>query len=181
MTLYLWWYTCFSRINDRTLYFKRKTSQSTLVLSPINILNIEQTFRLNQPTITMINQSSIYIKKNVCRSVCLFAMRLNTMRANNMKLSRDLLYTHGNVDIPFFPKRNKCCTCCTQSKTLTNRVSGFQNMKGIGSDGGRRPSERSSITTNLIHLLYLYISYTENWKIDLSRSTFSLKGLHICF
>lgn len=44
----------------------------------------------------------IYIKKNVCLSVCLFAIRFHTVQLILMKLSRNDRLTQVEVDVYFF-------------------------------------------------------------------------------
>ena len=85
-------------------------------------------------------------------SVCLFAMHLKTVRPNAMKLSRNGVYTQGKVDIYFVPKKNKSYACYRQSMKLTNRIAAFEKMQIAGSEGGRRPSERSDTILQMFYL-----------------------------
>ena len=54
-------------------------------------------------------RKSIYIKKNVCLSVCLsvylFAMHFHTVQPISMKLSRNDLYIQEKVDVYFVQKK----------------------------------------------------------------------------
>ena len=108
------------------------------------------------PSLALDYLSSIYIKKNVCLSVCLsvclFAMRFHNVQPISMKLSRNDLYIQEKVDVYFVQKKNESYACYRQSMKLTNRIAGFQNVKGTGSEGGRRPSEWSFRTFHMFHL-----------------------------
>ena len=95
----------------------------------------------------------IYIYKEECLFVCLFAMRLDTVRANALKLSRNLHHTQGKVDINYFSGKNHPLTCYRQLIKLTNRIAAFQKLRIIDSEGGRRPFERSFTT---IYTFYQY-------------------------
>ena len=79
----------------------------------------------------------------VCLSVCLFAMRSRAVEPNSAKLSRKGLYDQGKVDVYFFFEKNEPYRCCRQSMKLTNRIAAFEKSRGVDSEGGRRPSERS--------------------------------------
>ena len=50
---------------------------------------------------------SLYIKKKVCQSVCLFFMHLDTVRASAAKLSRNPLLNQEKVESYFFSKNYK--------------------------------------------------------------------------
>ena len=95
---------------------------------------------------------SIYIYKEECLSVCLFAMHSHTIRPNAMKLSTEALYNQGKVDVYFFFGKTEACRCYRQSMKLTNRIAAMQKSKARDSEGGRRPSERSSATIHMIRV-----------------------------
>ena len=70
-------------------------------------------------------------------------MHSHTVQPISMKLSRNDLYTQGEVDINLVPKKNEPYLCYRQPMKLTNRIAAFEEVEEMGSEGGRRPSERS--------------------------------------
>ena len=94
----------------------------------------------------------IYIYKEEGLSVCVFAMHSHTVQPISMKLSRNDLYTQGEVDIYLVRKKNEPYPCYRQSMKLTNRIPAFEKVTGRGSEGGRRPSERSYTSPNMFCL-----------------------------
>ena len=67
----------------------------------------------------------IYIYKEECLSVGLFAMHSHTVRPNATKLSTNDLYIQGKVDVYFVRQKNEPYRCCRQSVKLTNRIAVF--------------------------------------------------------
>ena len=81
-------------------------------------------------------------------------MHSHTIRPNATKLSTDDLYIQGKVDVYFVREKNEPYRCCRQSVKLTNRIVAFQKETKTSSEGGRRPSERSSVIIYLYLLIY---------------------------
>lgn len=86
---------------------------------------------------------------SVCLLVCLYAISSETVRVNATDLSRNLLQTQEKVDINFLPEKNCSLPYCRLSMQLTNRIAAYENIELIGSEGGQRPSERSSMIINM--------------------------------
>jgi hypothetical protein len=51
-----------------------------------------------------------------------------------------------------FRKKNESYACYKQSMKLTNRIAAFEKMQIAGSEGGRRPSERSDTILQMFYL-----------------------------
>ena len=86
-------------------------------------------------------------------------MHSYTVGPNATKLSRKGLHNQGKVDVYFFSEKNEPYRCYRQFMKLTNRIAAMQKSKKRDSEGGRRPSERSSGTRHVFQvpaaMLYL--------------------------
>ena len=92
-------------------------------------------------------------------SVCLFAIRFHAVQPILMKLSRNYLLIQGEFDVYLFRKTNELYRCYRQSKKLTNEIAAFRKMEIFGSEGGRKPSERSDTTLHMFYLSQLGACY----------------------
>ena len=82
---------------------------------------------------------SIYIKKNVC----LFVRYAFPHRTTDFDESFQGWPLHpAKVDVYFVRKTTNPYGGYKHPMKLTNRIAAVQNVKGIDSDGGRKPSER---------------------------------------
>ena len=103
-------------------------------------------------------------------------MRFHTVQPISMKLSRNGPYTQGKVDVYLDRKKDQPYRCYRQPLKLTNGVAAFQNVQGIGSEGGRRPSERSYTTLDMIHLPFATLQVlqatfkTDQWDCSISEN-----------
>ena len=73
----------------------------------------------------------IYIKKNVCLSVCMFFMHLDTVRANATKLFRNPHLIQEKVSSHFFPKRVVPPPAKSMPMWLTNQIAAFSSVKEL--------------------------------------------------
>ena len=78
--------------------------------------------------------------------VCVFVLHSHTVQPISMKLSRDDLYIQGEVDIYLVRKKTNPTHATGKSMKLTNRIAAYENVKGVGSEGGQRPSEHTCAT-----------------------------------
>ena len=107
--------------------------------------------RVNSSTSIFFLLSSIYIKKNVCLSVCSLCIPtpLDGLQRN---FPERVSTTRGRSTSTFFGKKNEPYRCYRQSMKLTNRIAAFQKSRKLDSEGGCRPSERSSATIHMIRV-----------------------------
>ena len=96
----------------------------------------------------------IYIYKEECLFVCSLYVSTpyNQMQRNFPQI---LNRPRGRSTSTFFSKKICHKNCYRRYMKLTNRISGFQKSRKIGSEGGQRPSERSSITK--LHVVSTYL------------------------
>lgn len=91
-------------------------------------------------------------------------MRFHTVQPISMKLSRNHLLIQGKVDVYFFFWKKTNPTNATGN--LRNWPIGLQYLKivkGVGSEGGRRPSERSYTTLRMFYLSITILRLLPVW------------------
>ena len=87
----------------------------------------------------------------VCLSVCSLCVPtpLDRMQRN---FPERVTTSRERSTSTFFRKKNEPYRCYRQSIKLTNRIAAFQKSRKPDSEGGRRPSERSSATIHMIRV-----------------------------